>query len=466
MTNDSGTRGFSQPSTMTLPQHPRVAPARLGVRRWNMTANGLGDLLDLHPEAIACPHRVFAPIRDESAVYFIEETGCYAVTRYDEVLEVVRDPERFSSRMPTGPHAGSVIINRVQEVAALSPEHAALVGRAFSRSVSVLLSADPPLHGRQRRLVNTAFGPRRVAQMESEIAAIANELIDAFIARGEVELVSEFAVGLPLTVIAKALGVDDDELIMFKRWSDILVVLIGNHKPSVEQIADYLRVQVEFGDYFSEKINQRRAEPRDDLITDIVKARITEDDGSETELTESEMLAMFQQFLVAGNETTTKLIASTVRLLVEQPSVMNALRADLSLADQVIEEALRLETPVQGLYRQANVDTEVGGCPIKAGDHLWVLFASANRDERKFVNPDTLDITRSNAKQHLAFSQGTHYCIGAALARAEGRIALHTLLTRLANLQLAPGKNTFEYEGSYVLHGLKELHLTFDAPTV
>ena len=462
MTNDSGTRGFSQPSPATVALR-QLAERAAEVPRLDMATNALGDLLDLNPEAIACPHQVFAPMRDESAVQFIEETGCYAITRYDEVLEVVRDPERFSSRMPTGPHAGAVIINRVQEVAAKGPEYAALVGKAFSRTVSVLLSADPPVHGRQRRLVNTAFGPRRVAQMESEIASIANGLIDGFIERGSVELVSEFAVGLPLTVIAKALGVDDDELAMFKHWSDILVVLIGNHKPSVDQIADYLRVQVEFADYFSEKIRQRRLEPKDDLITDVVQARITEDDGTESELSESEMLAMFQQFLVAGNETTTKLIASMVRLLVEQPAVMDALRADLSLADQVVEEVLRLETPVQGLYRQANVDTEVGGCPIKAGDHLWVLFASANRDERKFPNPDALDVARTNAKQHLAFSQGTHYCIGAALARAEGRVALHALLGRLNNLRLTPGANTFAYESSYVLHGLKELHLSFDA---
>jgi cytochrome P450 len=349
----------------------------------------------------------------------------------------------------------------VQEVAQRSPEMAATVTKAFSRSSSVLLSADPPDHGRQRRLVNSAFGPRRVAAMEADITAIAHRLIDAFVDRGEVELVHEFAVGLPLTVIANALGVEDRDLATFKRWSDVLVVLVGNHQPSVEQIAEYVVVQVEFADYFTDKIAQRRAEPRDDLITDVVQSRIVEDDGSETELTIPEMLSMFQQFLVAGNETTTKLIASLMRTLVENSDAMVALRANPALADQVVDEVLRLETPVQGLYRQANVDTEVGGCPIAAGSHLWVLYASANRDERKFPEPDLVDLTRTNVKQHLAFSQGPHYCIGAALARSEGRIAIQALLTRLADIAFVPGRTDFAYEPSYVLHGLKELWLNF-----
>jgi cytochrome P450 len=423
---------------------------------------GLAELLNLDPRAVACPHEVFRPMREEAPLHFIEETGCYAVTRFDDVLEIVRDPVQFSSRMPTGPHAGAALMARIGEVAATSPELAAVVGKAFSRSSSVLLSADPPDHGRQRRLVNTAFGPRRVGAMESEIESIANRLVDEFVGRGEVELVHEFAVGLPLTVIAKALGVEDRDLATFKRWSDVLVVLVGNHKPSVEQITEYVHVLVEFADYFTEKIEQRRVAPKDDLITDVVQARIKEADGSETELTVPEMLSMFQQFLVAGNETTTKLIASMMRLLMENREVMDAIRADPSLADRFVDEALRLETPVQGLYRQANVDTEVGGCPVAAGSHLWVLYASANRDASVFPEPDRVDLSRDNLKQHLAFSQGPHYCIGASLARAEGRVAVQTLLKRLANIELHPTKNTFTYESSYVLHGLQQLWLTFE----
>ena len=418
----------------------------------------LTDLLDLDPQAVRCPYPIFDELRAEPGLHFIEETGCYAVTRYDDVLEVVRDPERFSSRMPTGPHAGAELMHRLGELAAESPEMAQLVGSAFQRSTGgVLLSADPPEHARQRRLVNHAFGPRRVIKMEEDIRAIAHALIDAFVGRtpAVVDLVKEFAVGLPLTVIAKALGVLDGELATFKRWSDTSVLLVGNHKPTRDQLHEYVIFQHEFADYFMEKIAQRKADPQDDLITDVVTAS---EDGEV--LSDGVMLAMFGQFLTAGNETTTKLITSTALRLAQDRTLAAIVRADRSLIDGLVEEVLRLETPVQGLYRQANVDTFVGGCSIKAGDHLWVLYAAGNRDETRFPDPEMLDPRRDNAKQHLAFSQGPHYCIGQSLARAEGRIAVEVLLDRLEDIALAPG-NDFAYEDSYVLHGLRSLHLSF-----
>jgi cytochrome P450 len=172
------------------------------------------------------------------------------------------------------------------------------------------------------------------------------------------------------------------------------------------------------------------------------------------------MLAMFNQFLVAGNETTTKLIASAVRLLCEQPDLADRLRDDPSLIPGFIEEALRLEAPVQGLYRTATVDTEVGGVPIPAGSHLLLMYASGNYDDSQFEAPDTIDPCRRNAMKQLAFGHGEHFCLGAALARAEGRIAVETLLERMGDIALADDE-TLDYEPSYVLHGLKHLRITF-----
>ena len=418
----------------------------------------LDALLDLDPDAVRCPYPLFEELRGEAGLHFIEETGCYAVTRYDDILEVVRDPERFSSRMPTGPHAGGELMQRLGALAAESPEMAQLVGTGFQRAAAgVLLSADPPDHAHQRRLVNHAFGPRRVMKMEADIRSIAHGLIDEFIGRTPpvVELVHEFAVGLPLTVIAKALGVLDRELPLFKRWSDIAVILVGNHKPSRDQLFEYVKMQHEFADYFLLKIAERRVDPQDDLITDVVMAS---EDGDV--LSDQVMLAMFQQFLVAGNETTTKLITSTMLRLAQDPSLSAAVRADRGLVEGLVEEVLRLETPVQGLYRQANVDTTIGGCPVKAGDHFWVLYASGNRDPSRFAEPELLDPKRDNTKQHLAFSQGPHYCIGQSLARAEGRIAVDALLDRFTDFVVAEG-NDFRYEDSYVLHGLRALDLEF-----
>jgi cytochrome P450 len=225
-----------------------------------------------------------------------------------------------------------------------------------------------------------------------------------------------------------------------------------------DQLRSLLVSQDEFFAYFGARIEERRATPRDDLISDVVHATL---DGRSLE--DHEMLGMFTQFLVAGNETTTKLIASGVRLLLEQPALLASLRHDPSGLAGFVEEVLRVEPPVQGLYRTATTDTEVGGVPIPAGAHLLLLYAAGNRDEERFAVPDAVDPARANAMQHLAFGRGEHYCLGAALARAEGRIGLEVLLQRLADLRLAPGvvPDQLEYEPSYVLHGLRRLPLAF-----
>jgi cytochrome P450 len=165
---------------------------------------------------------------------------------------------------------------------------------------------------------------------------------------------------------------------------------------------------------------------------------------------------MLQQFLVAGNETTTKLITNTVRWLADNPALQERVRVDRSLVEPLVEEMLRVEAPVGGLFRQAKVDVEVGGASIPAGDHMWLLFASANRDECKFARPDEVDVDRGNSKEHLAFGNGEHFCPGAGLARAEARIAVDCLLDGLADIRLAPG-NDFRFEDSFVLRGLKSL---------
>lgn len=261
------------------------------------------------------------------------------------------------------------------------------------------------------------------------------------------ELVEQFAVKLPLILIADAPGVPRSDLPTFKRWSDDFVVAIGNHKLSPARLGEMMKSQVAFRDYFAAKIDERRAEPQDDLISDIVHARI---DGEE--LLPDEMLGMFAQFLVAGNETTTKMIASAIVLLLDHPDQRELVEADRSMLANVVDEALRLESPVQGLFRTALVDTEVGGVAVPAGTPLMLVHAAGNRDGDVYPEPDRFDATRGNAKTHLAFSQGPHFCISAALARAEGRVALDVLLDRLPNLRYSPD-HVVEYEESYVLRG-------------
>jgi cytochrome P450 len=217
-----------------------------------------------------------------------------------------------------------------------------------------------------------------------------------------------------------------------------------------------LNSQVEMMNYFRQQIAECRRQPREGFINDLVHAGSNEDQP----FTEAEMIAILMQFLTAGNETTTKLLASSMLLLLQQPGLMARVQADYSLIPAVLEEALRLEPPVLSMFRQASVDTQIGGVPIPAGSDVWMVFGSANRDESEFSDPATVDLNRPNAQAHLAFGHGAHYCLGAALSRTEARIALETLFDRLSEIELGPN-NTFAYEESYIFHGLKELHLTF-----
>ena len=422
----------------------------------------LGDvkqLFALDPEQLKCPYPAFNRLREEHPVVFVPEIECFLVSRYDDIVHISRHPERFSSIMPTGPvlarQQGETLMALLADEPALAEKLQRLRG-----GTRVLLSADPPDHGRQRRLVNRAFTPPKTKALEPRIREVAHALVDAFAARGRAELVHEYGVLLPLTIIAECLGVADDDLPMFKRWSDDFVAAIGNHDMSKAQLRSLLLSQNEFFVYFSAKIAERRADPRDDLISDVIQAEL---DGRP--LPDDEMLAMFNQFLVAGNETTTKLIASSVRILLEHPELMARLRADPSLIPGFVEEALRLEAPVQGLYRMALEDAEIGGVTVPKGSHLMLVYAAGNYDERLFPDAATPDPCRANSMRHLAFGHGEHYCIGSALARAEGRIALEVLLDRLDDIRPDDGVDLTDlsYEPSYVLHGLRSLPVAFTA---
>ncbi len=417
----------------------------------------LDALVARDQDQVRCPFPLFADIRREDPVHYNEALGAWVLTRYDDCLAVLHDPVTWSARMHTGPRPiNDVLGARMAELAA-DADSADLLGaveRISTRS-PILASADPPIHVLQRKLVNGGFRPGRIRAMEPMIAEVAHRLIDDFATRGDVELVGEFAVGLPMTIIAYALGVGDDDLATFKRWSDDMVMPVGNQSPSLEQVRGYLQSQIEFAEFFAAKLAERRDRPRGDIISDIANAEV---DG--VRLTEQEQLNVIGQLLTAGNETTTKLITAIALYLAERPDVAERLRAEPDRIAALVEEVLRLEAPVGGLFRRATTDVEVGGRRIPAGDHVWILYAAANRDESRFVDPDGFDIDRPDLKEHLAFGHGQHYCLGAGLARAEARIATAALLDRLHDLAPAPD-NSFVYEDSYLLRGLSSLHLTF-----
>ena len=422
---------------------------------------GLTRLFHLEPDLLRCPHAMFKQLRTEQPVTFAPEIECWVVSRFDDIVHVARRPDVFSSARPTGPVLARQQRQAFQELAAEDPELATVLTRVTGRT-RVLLNADPPDHARQRKLVNRAFTPPKVKSIEPRIRLVAHRLVDAFADRGQAELVQEYGVLLPLTIIAECLGVADGDLPMFQRWSDDFVASIGNHDLTKEQFRSLVQSQHEFFVYFIEKIAERRAEPRDDLITDVVHATLDDEP-----LTDHEILWMFNQFLVAGNETTTKLLASSVRVLLAQPELMTRLRADPTLLAGFVEEVLRLESPVQGLFRTAVTDTEIGGVPIKAGDHVLLLYAAGNRDEREVPGP-----RRTRPVPGQRHAEPRLRPRGALLPRLgpRPRRGAH----RPGGTPRAPRRHPprarvdlehLDYEPSYILHGLQRLPIVFTPTT-
>ena len=424
------------------------------------TEERLSALIDREQDAIGCPYPIFSALRDESPIHFSDKLGTWVCTKYEDIMEILHDTDRFSSLMPTGPRDGRSGFATSMEELAADPSMADYFQTflANAANAAVLLNADPPEHRRQRKAVNRAFRPTRLRSMEPMIEKVTSELIDEIINNGESEFVAEFAVGLPMTIIAVALGVETDNLATFKKWSDDLVMPVGNPDPTTEKVRDYLISLSEFNEFFGNLLQLRRQEAQEDIISDVANAEVNDE-----MLNEAEMLSMLQQFLVAGNETTTKLLTNLMHHLAVEDGLEEQLRNDPSLIDNFIEEGLRFEAPVGGLFRMAKEDTTVGNTQLCEGDHIWLIFAAANRDPQMFSEPDTFSVDRENARDHLAFGHGEHFCIGAMLARLEARIAVEQLLERMENIRLVDGKNSFEYEDTFVLRGLKELHIAFDA---
>ena len=394
----------------------------------------------LDPAVIESPFEFHRALREQAPVYEVPGIGLFLVSTYAGVLEVLSDPRRFSSK--SGPAVGGM---------APPPEVIAAMSKGYP-PVDTLITSDPPDHIRYRSLVSRAFSARRVAGMEDYIRGVASELLLGFEREGTIDLVPRYAVPLPLSVIADQLGVPRSDMPLFKKWSDDAVAPLGG-MISLERSVECAHSIVEFQHYMAGRIEQRRADLKDDILSDLIGARL---DGAEP-LNVAEMLSILQQFLVAGNETTTNLIASATMLLCQNPDQLELVRNEPKLIPNMAEEAVRLESPVQSLFRLATEDTTVLGTKIPKGGRIVVMYASANRDDAVFPDPDRFDVRRENAKANLGFGRGEHFCIGVALARKEAAIAFETLLGGTRDLRLSPGKNDFAHVPSFILRGLRQL---------
>jgi cytochrome P450 len=417
----------------------------------------LAPLLDLDENSVRCPYPIYDSLREAAPVHYDDAAGFFVVTGFAAASYVTSHPEQFSSSNPTGP---TVAANAAAIEAALAdaPDLAQRLGALSADRGSVLFTADPPRHTRHRKLLNRALTPRAIAALEPAIRDICNQVLDGFIADGQVEFVSRYASAVPALALGVLLGVPGDETKDFLRWGKAINSAIGAVM-SPDEIRTCIADQLAFFAYFDEQIEQRRISPRDDMLTAIANAH----HGDEEPFTAKEVSGIVAQLVGAGVETTAKLISASMLMLLRDDVRMKNLRADPMGLPAFLEESLRVESPVQGLFRIAMQDCVVADVPIPAGSTIWVVYAAANRDPAEFGCPADFDTERENGRAHMAFGHGIHFCIGAPLARLEAQVAFETLFERLADIHLDVGIDALRYEPSYALHGLASLPLTFTA---
>ena len=392
----------------------------------------LRDYNPFLPEFRADPYPSYRRLQAKHRVYTNRLlAGTCLLPRYDDIVAVLGDA-RFSVDRPSAD-----IFQRLNPFRGLSPQFVDAIN-------SALLMLDPPAHTRLRRLVNKAFTPRVVEALRGRVQALVDELLDAVAARREMELIHDFAYPLPVTVIAELLGIPPHDRAQFKTWSDTLAVLLDPLQ-ATDGLKPTEAAYAAITEYMRPIFAERRATPRDDLISALVGV---EEQGQG--LTETELLSLTMLILGAGHETTTNLIANSVLALLAHPAERRRLQDDPSLIGSAVEELLRYDSPVQTTDRVACVDCEIAGTRIPRGAVVGLLLGAANRDPARFPDPDRLDITRTD-NHHLSFGHGAHFCLGAALARIEAQIAIVTLLRRFPDLdgERAPR----EWKRSVVLRG-------------
>jgi cytochrome P450 len=343
------------------------------------------------------------------------------------------------------------------------PPEVVEITKSSLREYEILVASDPPKHKRVRKMLDPPFRPRAIDGWRDQILEIINNEIDKFDAASELkvasefEAVSEFAVPVPITVIADILGIDRKHSATIKAWSDASVEPLGM-MISDERWIECARLTREFQNFMIKEFTDRQTEPRDDLLTHMVQVKDPDGEG----MSLPEMLGSVQQLLVASNETTTNGIAAGIQLLAENPKQQTLLRDNPNRMYTFVNETLRLESPVQGLFRVVKVDTEVNGIKVPQGSRIMLRYAAANRDAQKYQDPYELDVFRANAGTQVGFGAGIHHCIGANLAREEMFQSFTELLRRTRNIRLKPGMNDFSHHPSLILRGLKTLHIEFD----
>ncbi len=409
------------------------------------------------PETLVNPYPAYKQMRDTAPVYYLPEMNLHVVTRYDLLRQAIVDTETFSSRYDS-------FLQQSQKIMfeSASPEVQAELLDLAGQMVEVpptMLTLDEPDHTKYRSLVNQLFTVSRIRAAEPAVQAVIDKTIEGFGEETEIEFVERFAFPVPLTIIAERLGIPEADREFFDDAATAAAAALRLTPLSGEEMVRRAKLGLDLQKLLIGLVEARREDPQDDMITILATSKLQPEDRY---LTHGETLGILNQFLVAGHETTASTFAWGMLIMCQNPGLEDELRAEPKLMKTFIEEALRLESPVQGLPRLVTKDTELDGYPLKAGDMIMLRYGAANRDERKFEDPDVCDLHRSKAGAQMAFGSGVHACIGAPLARQELSLGFPALLRHAKNYRLDPSKPQPEAEASFILRNLPYLHIQFD----
>ena len=407
---------------------------------------------------VADPYRYLEALRSECPVLPLPHLGVVAVTGYDEASDVYRDTDTFSScNSVVGPFAPFPVPLEGDDVSELIDRY-----RDRMPLFEHMVTMDPPAHTRERALLMRRLTPKRLRDNESFMWRLADRQLDEFIADGRCEFIAAYAQPFAMLVVADLLGVPEADHQRFREGFGLSrgagkVGAGRQHEPGENSLAW-------LDDWFTSYIEDRRREPRDDVLTHLALA--TYPDGSTPEVAAVVRSSTF--LFAAGQETTARLLASALAHLAEHPETQDVLRAHKDRIPDFLEEVLRVESPVKTDFRLTRRSTTLAGVDVVAGTPVMLLNGAANRDPRRFDRPHEVDIDRPNAQSHIAFGRGVHSCPGGPLARAEGRISLERILDRTRSIRLSdehhgpPGARRFDYEPTWILRGLTSLHLEFE----
>lgn len=381
----------------------------------------ISDYSLLDEDTLDCPFEFYARLHEEQPVYQMPENGIYVVTKHEDIRAVARDTETYSNVILAMEELQGDNGRRYQEI---------LKQRGWEH-VHVLHRTDPPVHSQHRKLVDRVFTPARIKNLVPQVDALAHELIDRFIDRGECDLITDFALPLPGMILGGQLGLDKNEFARFQAWA-LAFLSTGNKVMDDAELLATAEIELDAQVYLAEILEDRKLHPTNDLISDLVHAARPGEDP----FTMHELQNLMHQLITGGYETTTSAITHGMWLLIRNPDQLAKLRANPSLLKNFVEETLRIESPVQGIMRRVAKDTVLNGTELPAGATLILRFGAANHDPDQFECPGKFDIERHNAGRHLAFGFGTHHCIGAPLARQEIYSGIQALLERIDDVEL------------------------------